>query len=42
MESGKGALVHLRSISELIEIIGDAMGCFERRDAKVDANAKNM
>jgi hypothetical protein len=40
MERGKGALGHLRGISELIEIVGDATGCFESLDAKVDANRK--
>jgi hypothetical protein len=40
MGRGKGALGHLRSISELIKITGDATGCFERRDAKVYANGK--
>jgi hypothetical protein len=34
MDIGKGGLGHLRGISELIEIIGDATGCFERWDAK--------
>jgi hypothetical protein len=40
MDIGKGGLGHLRGISEPIKIIGDAMGCFERRDVKVDANRK--
>jgi hypothetical protein len=40
MDIGKGGLGNLRSISEPIEITGDATGCFERRDAKVDGNRK--
>jgi len=40
MDIGMGGLWNLRSISEPIKITGDAMGCYERRDAKVDANRK--
>jgi len=40
MDIGKGGLGNIRRISEPIKITGDAMGCFERRDAAVNANRK--